>query len=160
MNGEMRLERILVGLDFSEPSFTAACWTAHQLAPAATIRLVHVLDLPESPTFLPGLYPARDRLLGFLREDVERRLEQTARQVADARLPHEVQFEIREGRTHDELVVAAKKWDANLIAVGEHGQRPGIWRMLGSTAERLISVSPSSRCCSPEREPPEDPSRS
>lgn len=141
MSGEVRLERILVGLDFSEPSFAAACWASHELAPEAAIRLVHVIDLPEPPAFLRGLYPSRDRLLGFLREDVERRLEQTAREVANARLPHDVQFEIREGRSHDQLATAANEWDADLIAVGEHGQRPGIYRMLGSTAERLIRVT-------------------
>lgn len=137
----MTLKRILIGLDFSEPSLTAARWAARDLAPDATLRLVHVIDLPRPPAFLEGRYPPRERLLRLLREDAERRVEEMLRVLEADRPGRAVEVEIREGRTHDELAAAATGWSADLVVVGEHGQRPGIWRMLGSTAERLIRAS-------------------
>lgn len=137
----MTLTRILIGLDFSEPSLTAARWAARDLAPDATLRLIHVIDLPRPPAFLEGRYPPRERLLRLLREDAQRRVEEMARVLEADRPGRAVEVEIREGRTHDELAAAATGWSADLVVVGEHGQRPGIWRMLGSTAERLIRVS-------------------
>ena len=132
--------RILIGLDFSEPSRRAARWAARDLAPEAALRLVHVIDLPRPPTFLEGLYPPRERLLRLLRGDAERQIEEMARVLEADRPGRAVEVEIRDGRTHDELADAATGWSADLVVVGEHGQRPGIWRMLGSTAERLIRV--------------------
>lgn len=137
----MTLSKILIGLDFSEPSFTAARWVARDLAPDAALRLVHVVDLPRPPAFLEGRYPSRERLVRLLKEDAGRRVEETTRVLEADRPGRVVEVEIREGRTHDELAAAALEWSADLVVVGEHGQRPGIWRMLGSTAERLIRVS-------------------
>lgn len=47
----MKIRRIVVGVDFREPSVAAARWTARELAPDAEIVLLHVVDVPRPPAF-------------------------------------------------------------------------------------------------------------
>lgn len=139
----MRLETIVIGVDFSEAADAAAQWTARYFAPDGDVRLVHVLDTDHPPRFLAGRYPPPERVLEGLRESVEKRLgDLAATLVSREGASRTVKTEMRSGRAPDGLVEAACAASADLIAIGEHGQRPGIWRILGSTAERLVRVSP------------------
>ena len=139
----MKLETIVIGVDFSEAADAATQWTARYFAPDSYVRLVHVLSLDHPPRFLADRYPPPERLLEGLRAGVEKRLHDLAATLVspggDAR---RIETETRSGRPSDELVEAAHGASADLIAIGEHGQRPGIWRILGSTAERLVRISP------------------
>lgn len=134
------LDRVVVGVDFSGPSIAAAQWVARGLAQQAELRLVHVLDVPRPPRFLEGRYPSRERLIELVREGAEAHLSPLVEALADGR-EAPVSEEVREGSAHAEVYAAAEAFGADLIVVGEHGRRPGVWGTLGSTAERLLRCS-------------------
>ena len=54
------LERILVGVDFRQPSLAAARWAATHFGSCTRIELAHVLSVPEVPGFLKPMMPALD----------------------------------------------------------------------------------------------------
>lgn len=108
----------------------------------ARLRLVHVLD--ETP------------MLGMVEEGVDvgpflkhlgqrgrailargRRLAQKAGVAADA-----VTAESAGGPAADAILREAKKWSADLIAMGTHGRRGMRHVLLGSEAERVVRSSP------------------
>ena len=134
------LERVAVGVDFSGPSIETAQWVARRLAPEAELLLVHVLDVPRPPRFLEGRYPSRERLMELVREGAESHLSPLVEALSDGR-EASVAEEVREGSTHIEIYAAAEAFGADLIVVGMHGHRPGVWGTLGSTAERLLRCS-------------------
>jgi nucleotide-binding universal stress UspA family protein len=41
----------------------------------------------------------------------------------------------------ESLARVAEDWSADLVVTGAHGERPGIWEGLGSTAEHLVRIS-------------------
>ena len=51
----MRIEKVVVGIDFSRPAIDAAQWVVQQLVPDAELILAHVIDLPPTPSFLRGV---------------------------------------------------------------------------------------------------------
>ena len=64
----MKLDNILIGIDFSAPSFQAAHWIARHVAPGADLVLAHVITIPEAPPLVRGRFPRRDLLLATVRE--------------------------------------------------------------------------------------------
>ncbi|MHB1225245.1 MAG: universal stress protein, partial [Gemmatimonadaceae bacterium] len=44
--------RVVIGVDFDEPSLATARWVAGHVAPDAELVLVHVLPVPRAPAFL------------------------------------------------------------------------------------------------------------
>lgn len=133
----MRLQRIVVGVDFSAPSIAAAKWVARYFA-GANITLVHSVFVPQPPSFLRGRLPSAELLIESAREGATTRLEQLRSLLAGAR----ADTEVRVGHPTDELAAVARERVADLIVVGRHGEREGVWRRLGSTAERLVRSSP------------------
>ena len=126
--------RIVIGVDLAEPSLAAARWTARHLGAGAELVLVHSIFVPEPPAFLQGLYPPNDQLIEDARRGAETRLAEVARSLgAEA-----VRAEVMIGRPDETLVTAAKDRKAELVVVGPHGDRPGVWKLLGSTAERVV----------------------
>lgn len=132
-----RLDRVAVAVDFSAPSLAAARWTALRFAPDAELLLVHAVDAARPPRFLEGRFPPLDRVLGMAREGAEDHLRPLAAELESER-PGEVRWTIREGPAAEAIDGAATEFGADLVAIGEHGQRPGVWQLLGSTAERLV----------------------
>jgi nucleotide-binding universal stress UspA family protein len=49
---------------------------------------------------------------------------------------------VRVGRPESELAEAARIWDADVVVVGRHGERPVPWNVLGATAQHLVELSP------------------
>lgn len=130
----MKLRRIVVGVDFCRASIEAARWTACHLAPDAEIVVLHVVDVPTPPSFLRGKLPPHDELVETVREGARKRFEEIATWTSDPR----VTLDVRTGSPAETLVEAADVHAADLLVVGEHGCRPGLWNVLGSTAERVI----------------------
>ena len=133
----MRIEKIVVGIDFSRPGIEAAEWVVQQFLPDVELILAHVIDLPRRPSFLQGVAAPDTDLEQAARSAAEPRLRELATFLTPARL----RTVIRTGRAHQELAKLAAETGADLVAVGPHGDRPRPWKMLGTTAERLARAA-------------------
>ena len=133
----MRIDKVIVGVDFSRPGTEAAQWVAQQFAPDAELILAHVIDLPRTPTFLRGVAASDVELEASARSAAEPRLRELSGFLAPAR----ARTVIRTGRAHEELAKLAAETGADLVAVGPHGDRPRPFKMLGTTAERLTRAA-------------------
>ncbi len=131
---EVKLGRVVVGVDFAEPSAAAAAWTARHLAPGAELVLVHAVYVPEPPGFLKQLYPPSERVVDAARVGAEQQLRDLSRSVgADLIWP-----EVRAGKPDEVIAGIAAEYAADLIVVGPHAEGQGLRRRLGTTAERVL----------------------
>ena len=130
----MRLDRVVVGMDFSQPAEDAARWTARHFAPGAEIVLVHVVAVPEPPRFFRGKFPPRDTVIETARAGADRRMRELSTTLGAER----IWIEIREGDPAEQIDAVATEYDAAVVVVGPHGARPGIWDRPGGTAEKLV----------------------
>lgn len=129
-NRRMCLRRILVGVDFRQPSLAAANWATAQFGAGAAIELAHVLPTPEVPDFLRPLMPALDHRL----EAATARSLQGLRGFAETLRAKHLSVLMRVGRPVDRLLERAGSFGADLLVLGRmsaSGNR-------GRTAERLI----------------------
>ncbi|HEX6250464.1 MAG TPA: universal stress protein [Gemmatimonadaceae bacterium] len=128
---------VLVGIDFSEPSLEAARWVARHLARGAPLVLVHAVHVPQPPSFLRGLYPAVEPVV----EDASQGAEVRLRELADG-LGRDADVIVRTGHPDDTLRNVAQEIGAGILVVGARGDRGGVWRLFGSTAERVARQAP------------------
>ena len=133
----MKLDRIVVGIDFSAPSVEAAQWVASALAPGAELALVHVISIPEAPPIVRSKFPNRELLVDTVRVGAEKRL----REISLSLRPGRVWLEVREGPAVESLIKFADEFSADLLVAGAHGERPGLAEGLGTTAEHLVRAS-------------------
>ena len=129
----MRIEKIVVGLDFSGPGIDAAKWVTGHFAPDAEFIFAHVIDPPQTPGFLRGLVPDHEEVAATESRETESRLGE----IASSLTASHVRTIVRRGPPYEELAKVVANTGADLIAVGPHGDNPGPWKMLGTTAERL-----------------------
>jgi nucleotide-binding universal stress UspA family protein len=121
-------------MDFSQPAEDAARWTARHFAPGAEIVLVHVVAVPEPPRFFRGKFPPRETVIETARAGADRRM----REFSTALGAQRIWIEIRDGDPALQIDAVASEYDADLVVVGPHGTRPGIWDRPGGTAEKLV----------------------
>jgi nucleotide-binding universal stress UspA family protein len=133
----MKIERIVVAIDFSERSIAAAQWVARHFAPRSEIVLAHALELPPPPLFLRGRASWREDDVETCRTGARVRLRQLGAQIGRGLIWEEV----RVGRAHDEVLRVAGEYHADLIVVGSHRDREAFWNRLGTTAERVMGRS-------------------
>jgi nucleotide-binding universal stress UspA family protein len=133
----MRLDRVVVGMDFSKPAEDAARWVARDFAPGAELVLVHVVAVPEPPRFFRGKFPPRETLVETARAGADRRLRELSTTLGAER----IWMEIREGDPAEQIDAVASEYGADVVVVGPHGARPGIWDRPGGTAEKLLRES-------------------
>ena len=133
----MPLNRLLVAVDFSPASLAAARWATASLAPTAEVVLAHVVDIPTPPGFLRSLFAAVDQVQASAVPGAEARL---AELRATLNLPNAA-VDVRTGRAFKALNAACVAHDAALLVIGPHGDRTGLGRLLGSTAERAVRES-------------------
>jgi universal stress protein E len=133
----MRIEKIVVGIDFGRPGIDAAKWVTEHFAPNAEFILVHVIDPPRTPAFLRGLVPDDEEVVAWETDEAESRLTE----IASFLTAGQVRTIVRTGRPHEELANIAAETGADLVAVGPHGDSPRPWKMLGTTAERLTRAA-------------------
>ena len=138
-----QIRRILVGTDFSEPSFPAlqaAASTARR--EGATVYLAHVIDP------LPYIGPGLDAVMGTdaLREGMEEYSKQHLKELRESHFAGidtetHILYSPNAGMAMTDF---AERIDADLIVVGTHG-RSGLQRMmLGSVAEKVTRLAPCS----------------
>ena len=133
----LQLKRILVPVDFSEPSEKALRYAgkfAEQFGAAVT--LLHVIQ--------PMVYPAdfgypptpvdEDEIV---RQRIGERLEGMA-----GKLPTTAQSLIRFGQPYQEINAAASELGTDLIIIATHGRTGFKHVLMGSTAERVVRHAP------------------
>ena len=135
----IRLSKILVPTDFSEPSKYAlryACRLADQFK--AEVHQVHVVEALPDLYFEGAIFTSETE--GRMRETAEKLLKkQPQAPWADGVT---VTHEVRQGTPLNEILAAAKDFEADLIVIGTHG-RSGVGHLLlGSVAEKVIRKSP------------------
>lgn len=133
----MPFQRVLIALD--ESALAAhAVEVGADLAKAlnAQAALVYVVEpalayAPES-----GVPPAE--MVAALKREGQAYIAVAAQRLGN---PSPWHF-LREGKPADEIVSAAREWNADLIVIGSHG-RSGVSRLvLGSTAESVLRHAP------------------
>jgi nucleotide-binding universal stress UspA family protein len=134
----MAFRRILIALDGS-PLAAHAAETGAELARSlgAHLGLVSVVDTRATDAIASDQSPAA------LREqarDEARRAIEAVRALEPAKA---AAFEfLPEGKPGEEIVRAAREWQADLVVIGSHG-RGGLERMLmGSVAEAVLRQAP------------------
>ncbi len=126
--------RVLVGIDFGEPSLAAARWIADHLAPEAEIVLVHVVPVPSGPPFLLKQL----RAPGALFEQVTPPLWGGLHGLAGVLGAGRTRVELRAGEPAEELGAAAAASGVDLVCVGrprDRGETAGYGR---NTVNRLL----------------------
>jgi nucleotide-binding universal stress UspA family protein len=111
-----RLDRIVVGVDFSEPSLAAAQWVGRYVAPAAEILLVHVTPVALMPNVARA---GSDRLLAVdgHTSDRVRSLRGALRGLASLIGGARTSVEVRVGDPATQLAAYANSVDADLVVV-------------------------------------------
>jgi nucleotide-binding universal stress UspA family protein len=138
---EIRLTKVLVPTDFSEPSATAL---AYALALARTFGAsLHVLHVVEEPLAqgwngfgLPELPELRAQVLA----DAQQRLEQAVPPLERDRQATELVTCL--GAADREIVSFAKARQVDLIVMGTHGRGGMAHLLLGSVAEKVVREAP------------------
>jgi nucleotide-binding universal stress UspA family protein len=128
----MRLDTVVIGIDFSAASVATAQWVAASFAAGAELVLVHVIEpLPRS-AFLVVDTPA-DLVETEARAEAENQLKEVARALGRG-----TRMEVRVGRASTAIAQLASDCGADLIVVGAHGAgaRESLW--LGTTADTLV----------------------
>jgi nucleotide-binding universal stress UspA family protein len=132
------IQRVLVGTDFSETSEGALKWgLAVARANDAEVKVVHALRLPSLATPYVPVPPDID--LELEQKALERLAEIEQRLAADG---SKVSTEIRHDEPAAALRDAALEHHADLVVIGTRGQSRLEHLLLGSVAERVVSVSP------------------
>ncbi len=131
---------IVVGVDLSEPSIVAARWTVAHLGGDSEIILAHAICVPEPPRFLRMLHTSTQPLIEDAKLGAESRLGGLISSLGANRVRHD----IRVGRPDEVVIAIAREFGAELVVIGPNGERPGISKLLGGTAERVTHQSPSS----------------
>jgi nucleotide-binding universal stress UspA family protein len=125
----MAPERILVGVDFRQPSLAAARWAAAHFGTCA-IELAHLLPIPEVPAFLRPSMPALDDRLTTTSASSLPALRGFAGTLGATNLS----VQVRAGPPVDSLAEAAATFSADLVVLG----REALDGSRGRTLERLI----------------------
>jgi nucleotide-binding universal stress UspA family protein len=132
-------KRILVPLDFSEPSKRAVCF-AREWAQLFGAH-IYLLSVIEPTTFLTGF---EDSPLAMPKRDLAQTAKNALEQIARSELPGRaaVSVLVRKGKAYDQIVKAARSLQIDLIIIPTHGYRGLERAMLGSTAERVVRLAP------------------
>lgn len=138
----MAFKRILVPIDYSEPSRRALA-LALTLDADAEVDVVHAWDRPSfvSDEMVVHKDGVRHSLSELIRENAEREMSEF---LASVKVPSGRRFSHRllPGEPVSIILAEAAKPGYDLLVVGTHG-RTGMTRLLlGSVTEKLIRLSP------------------
>jgi len=103
------------------------------------VRILHVLEplCWELQTGYPATMQLSDTVINEFRESSRKLVHDVASDLQEQTGIENIDEEVREGSICDQIVSAAKSFDADLLLVGSHG-RSGIARfLLGSTSQAV-----------------------
>jgi nucleotide-binding universal stress UspA family protein len=128
------LDRMLVGVDFRQPSLAAARWAATHLGHRTRLALAHVQTVPEVPGFLQPMMPVLDdRLVARFGSPLP-----GLRGFAATLGATDLSVHVRVGHTVQSLTDIAGNLEADLVVLG----RKTLDGSRGRTLERLIRGLP------------------
>ena len=127
--------RIVVGVDFDEPSLATARWLARYCAAGTELVLVHVLPIPRAPAFLHGQLRSSEHFVSQVAPAMRGGLEGLASSFGTPRLP--VRVEVRVGEPAEQLAAVAEEVNATLVCVGHARSRQDGARSGRNTVDRL-----------------------
>jgi len=138
----MKLDRILVPVDYSEPSKHAveyAVWLAGQVG--ARVEVMHVAPRPVE--YLPldewiwGEEREREDVEAKVREAADNALKEFLSGLSDA-VRRKVTTRLEMGVPSKTIIAVLEKDPYDLVIMGTHGRQGAKHVLLGSTAERVI----------------------
>ncbi len=133
-----KLKRVLVPVDFSEPSRKALDYALSLARPFdAEVRLLHVVEALVLPPDVEVL--DLEAFAATLNSEAAKCLSKWREEVA-ARGP--VTEELRAGTPYREIVDAARERNTDLIIMGTRGRTGLAGVLMGSTAERVMHHAP------------------
>jgi universal stress protein A len=131
------IRRILIAVNENRSSqFAMQVGVAMAAASRAQVRLVHVVfpsllrewGLGDETPQTEALITAGEALLAGFRQSLPQDV------TADTRL--------RQGRPADEIIAAAREWNADLIVIGDHRPRSLSTFALGNTSDAVVRHAP------------------
>lgn len=126
--------RVVIGVDFDEPSLATARWVASEVAPTAELVLVHVLPVPRAPAFLRGHLSSPAPFVTQVAPAMQGGLQGFASTLGVER----VRVEVRVGEPAEQIAELATEVAADLVCVGYARRRRGAARSGRNTVERLL----------------------
>ncbi len=152
----MKLQKILIPIDFSETSKTALQYALLlQKKYQAQLILVHALSKafetysiasrPEEPfiaTPSGGILTYADQSGKEIRRDLVEEARWKLRDLLPTALQPHTQSEVRIGDPASEILEMAREKGVDLIVMGTHGRTGLLHLLLGSVAERVIRQAP------------------
>ena len=138
----IRLTKVLVPTDFSEPSAKALLYgRALARSFGASLHVLHTVEEPLAQGWstygLPAVLP---ELRVQVIADAQRQLEEAVPQIERDRQATELVTCL--GDPHREIVRFAKERGIDLIVMGTHGRGGMAHLLLGSVAERVVRTAP------------------
>jgi nucleotide-binding universal stress UspA family protein len=134
------LGRVVVGVDFSRPALSAAEWVARDFAPEAELVLAYAIEVAESPEGEASRPEAPAPDSNSMRGSAAERLSALANSLGG----RVIRTHIVNDRPATALATLATQCGADLIVVGPYSDRPNPFGRFGSTADRLVRISPVS----------------
>ncbi|MBW2315848.1 MAG: universal stress protein [Deltaproteobacteria bacterium] len=136
----VRIQRILVPLDFSEHAAAILEWAAHLAEEhGSTLILMHAYHLPVEFQQMEGAYlPAE--FWTQVKTEAEKALEGHAAKLRPRGIT--VETEVTEGYPATAIEEEAIRQKADLIVIGTHGHTGLKHLLLGSVAQRVVQKSP------------------
>lgn len=149
----MKIEDILVPIDFSPGSLRALDYALGLIDPSGEIYLLHVIDADFVARLSDEGFAEATTAMGQMRTRAEERLREIEQQHADSGIRIESMVAI--GKPFAEILRIAADLDFSLIAMGICGQHEGgIEELLfGSTAEKVLRAAHIPVLCVPPAKP-------
>ncbi len=134
----IRVQRILVPLDFSDQAQAVLDWAAHLAQEhGARVVLLHAYHLPVEFQQLEGAYLPPD-----FWSNVKAEAEQSLARFAASLQERAIQVETRVREGYPASVIVDEADDADMIVIGTHGHSGLKHMLLGSIAERVVQKAP------------------
>jgi universal stress protein A len=138
----LAIKRILVPIDFSEPSHDALDY-AKGVADAfgSSLHVLHVLEDLAAHAWTTEVYVAA---LPGVHEEMERQATERLGELLsdDEKRKYDAKLVLRTGSAFVEVVRHAREEGIDLIVMGTHGRGALAHMLLGSVAERVVRKAP------------------